>query len=315
MFITGAAPFGMPHLFKKYVTLSGSALLILNYPHPPLYNMNEITSYSQLFFDSLQSLARTFMAALPRVFAALIVLLIGWLIARLLSQGIERLLTAIRFNTLADKVGAGDILTRANVTVTPAALIGKFVYWIIILVVIITASDTVGWTAVSTEISKLLSYLPQLLAAIVFFIIGFYIVTFIRDIVSGATRSLGISAGRIISSVVYYLLLFIVSLTALDQAGVDTTIITANMLVIVGSVMLAAAISYGFASRDVLANILAGFFNRRNLQVGQTIEVDGQRGRVVAITSLAVTIQVTETEKLIIPSQSIINQSVRVIEA
>lgn len=276
--------------------------------------MNEITSYSQLFFDSLQSMARTFMTALPRVFAALIVLLIGWIIARLLSRGIERLLTAVKFNKLADKVGANDMLARANVTMTPAALIGKFIYWIIILVVIITASDTVGWTAVSTEISKLLSYLPQLLAAIVFFIIGFYIVTFIRDLVAGATRSLGISAGRIISAVVYYLLLFIVTLTALNQAGVDTSIITSNMLVIVGSVMLAAAISYGFASRDVLANILAGFFNRRNIEIGQTIEVDGHRGRVVAITSLAVTIQVNENEKLIIPSQTFINQPVRIIE-
>lgn len=276
--------------------------------------MNEISSYSELFFDSLQSLARTFMTALPRVVAGLVVFLLGWLIARLLSRGIERVLKAIRFNTLSDKVGASKLLQRANVSLSPAELIGKFIYWIILLVVIITAADTVGWTAVSTEISKLLSYLPQLLAAIIFFVIGYYIVTFIRDLVSGAARSLGISAGRIISAVVYYLLLFIVSLTALDQAGVDTTIITANMLVIVGSVMLAAAISYGFASRDVLANILAGFFNRRNFQIGQTIEVNGQRGRVVAMTSLAVTLQVSESEKLIIPSQTIINESVRVIE-
>lgn len=276
--------------------------------------MNEITSYSELFFDSLQSMARTFMTALPRVFAAIVVLLIGWFIARLFSRGVEKLLTAIKFNQLSDNVGASKLLARANVTISPAALIGKFIYWIIILVVIITASDTVGWTAVSTEISKLLSYLPQLLTAIVFFIIGFYIVTFIRDLVAGATRSLGISAGRIISAVVYYLLLFIVTLTALNQAGIDTSIITSNMLVIVGSVMLAASISYGFASRDVLANILAGFFNRRNIKIGQTIEVDGQRGRVVAITSLAVTIQVSKNEKLIIPSQTFINQSVRVIE-
>lgn len=276
--------------------------------------MSEITSYSQLFFDSLQSMARTFMTALPRVIAALVVLLLGWLIARLLSRAVERLLNAIKFNRLAQRIGADALLARANVTVSPSVLIGKFFYWIIILVVIITASDTVGWTAVSNEISKLLSYLPQLLAAIVFFVIGFYIVTFIRDLVSGAARSLGISAGRIISAVVYYLLLFIVSLTALNQAGVDTSIITSNMLVIVGSIMLAAAISYGFASRDVLANILAGFFNRRNIQTGQIIEVDGQRGTIVSISSVAVTLQMNEKEKLVIPNQKIINQSIRIIE-
>lgn len=278
------------------------------------HRMNEITSYSQLFFDSLRSLSATLMVALPRVIAGLVVFLLGWLVARLLSRAIERLLTVVRFNALAERVGAVGLLRRANVTVSPAGMIGKFVYWTILLVVLITAAETVGWTAVSTEISKLLSYLPQLLAAIVFFVIGYYIVTFIRELIGGATRSLGISAGRVISAVVYYLLLFIVSLTALDQAGVDTSIITANLLVVVGSVMLAAAISYGFASRDVLANILAGFFNRRNLRVGQTIEVGGQRGKVVAMTSLAVTLQVSESEKIIIPSRIIINEPVRVFE-
>ncbi|MBB4079774.1 small-conductance mechanosensitive channel [Lewinella aquimaris] len=276
--------------------------------------MNEATDYSLLFLDSLQAMGRTFMMALPRIFAAIVVLLLGWLIARLISRVVERVLTVAKFDVLAQRVGADDMIARANVKETPSNLIARFIYWVLILVVIITAADTVGWTAVSTEISKLLSYLPQLLAAIVFFIIGFYIVTFIRNAIRGATGSLGISAGRIISSVIYYLLLLIVSLTALEQAGVDTSIITSNMLVIVGAIMLAAAISYGFASREVMANILAGFFNRRVVKIGQTIEVDGQRGEVVAITSLSVTLQINAREKLVIPSQRLISQSVLIVE-
>ena len=58
----------------------------------------------------------------------------------------------------------------------------------LLLVVIITAADTVGWTAVSTEISKLLGYLPRLLSALVFFVVGSYIASFIRDLVRGSGR-------------------------------------------------------------------------------------------------------------------------------
>ncbi|MCP9234853.1 mechanosensitive ion channel domain-containing protein [Lewinella sp. JB7] len=276
--------------------------------------MNEATDYSLLFVDSLQAMGRTFMVALPRVFAAIVVLLLGWLLARLISRGVVRLLTVAKFDALADRVGANTMIARANVKRTPSDLIGRFIYWVLMLVVIITAADTIGWSAVSTEISKLLSYLPQLLAAVIFFIIGFYIVTFIRNAIRGATGSLGISAGRVISSVIYYLLLLIVSLTALEQAGVDTGIITSNMLVIVGAIMLAAAISYGFASREVMANILAGFFNRRVVKVGQVIEVAGQRGRVVSITGLSVTLQLNDQEKLVIPSQTLIKNPVLIIE-
>ena len=275
--------------------------------------MNE-PGYTYMFLDSLQGMARAVLAVVPRVLAALVVLLIGWLIARLLSRGLARLLQATGFNRLSDRIGATDLLKRANVTVRPSALLGRLVYYVLLLVVIITAADTVGWTAVSAEISKLLSYLPRLFSALVFFVVGFYIVTFIRDVVRGAASSLGISAGRIISSVIYYLLLLIITLTALEQGGVDTSIITSNLLLIVGSITLAGAISYGLASRDVLTNILAGFFTRRSVRVGQTIEVDGQRGRIIAMSGLSITLQVTPTETVILPSQLLITHPIRVIE-
>lgn len=270
--------------------------------------------YTESLLDSLQGMFAVVVAVLPRVLAALLVLLVGWLIARLVSRGIARLLRASRFDEFAARIGFADLLERAKVKASPATLVGRFIYYMLLLVVVITAADTVGWTAISNEISKLLSYLPQLFSALIFFVIGYYIVTFIRDLVRGAASSLGISAGRIISSVIYYLLLLIVTLTALEQAGVNTDIITSNMLVIVGSVMLAASISYGFASRDVLTNILAGYFSRRSVRVGQLIEVDGQRGRVVRMSALSVTLQVTPTETVILPSQTLITNPIRVIE-
>lgn len=272
------------------------------------------SNYTVSLLDSLETVGYSVISVIPRLLAAALILVVGWLIARLIGRGIGRLLRAARFNQLADKVGATDLLKRARVKVGPSALLGRFVYYILMLVVIITAAETVGWTAVSVEISKLLSYLPQLFSALVFFLIGFYIVTFVRDLIRGASSSLGITAGRVISSVVYYVLLLIVTLTALDQAGVNTDIITSNMLVVVGSVMLAASIAYGFASRDVLTNILAGYFSRRSVSVGQLIEVDGMRGRITKMTSLSVTLRISPGETIILPSRTLITHPIRVIE-
>ncbi|WP_420461171.1 mechanosensitive ion channel family protein [Neolewinella sp.] len=276
--------------------------------------MNENTGYAYLFLDSLEGMARTVLSVVPRVLAALVILALGWLIARLISRGVARLLQAAGLDRLADRLGATQLLQRANVRLRPSTLLGRLIYYVLLLVVIITAADTVGWTAVSTEISKLLGYLPRLLSALVFFVVGSYIASFIRDLVRGAAGSLGISAGRIISSVTYYLLMLIITLTALEQGGVDTSIITSNLLVIVGSVTLAGAIAYGLASRDVLTNILAGFFTRRAVRVGQLIEVDGQRGRVISMSGLSITLQVSPTERLILPSQLLITHPIRIID-
>jgi small-conductance mechanosensitive channel len=159
-----------------------------------------------------------------------------------------------------------------------------------------------------------LSYLPDLFTGIVIFVIGAYLASLARDFLRGVTGSLGISTGRILSGAVYYILFIMVILTALQQARINTQVLSTNLLMIIGAIMLAAAISYGFASRDVLSNILASFFNKRTFQKGMIIEVDGIRGMIVEITNISITIQVAATEKVVIPSSQLMNAKVKIIQ-
>jgi len=275
--------------------------------------MEELSHTSEVLLESFKSFGQQFSAALPSVIGAVLILLIGWIVAKIVSGVIGRILKVVKFEKLADKVGVNGMLEKSNIKMDAGGLICKFIYWIMMLLVIITASDALGWNAVSREISKLIGYMPQLLAAIVFFIIGVYIATFVKDLILGATRSLGISAGKVIGSFVFYMLIILVTLTALDQAGVKTDIITSNLLIILGSIMLAAGISYGFASRDVLSNILGSYFSRRTYSVGQTIDIDGNRGKILTISNVAVTLQLSDNEQLVIPSAQLINKQVKII--
>lgn len=275
--------------------------------------MKELTSWSELFFESLKVFGEKLMGAIPGIIGAILILLLGWLFAKIISGGLAKVLKVVKFDVLAEKIKADQFLQRANIQVSPSKLISKFIYWILILLVIITASDALGWHAFSEEVSNLLAYLPNLLVAIVFFIVGTYIATFVRNFIKGTTNSLGISTGKIISSFVFYLLFIIVVLTSLDQAGVDTSIITSNLMLILGAILAAAAISYGFASRDILANILAGFFSRKTFRIGQTIEVDGEKGEIVAIQNISVTIQNDKNEKVVIPTHRLITSNVKIL--
>lgn len=276
--------------------------------------MQELTTWTELFFNSLQAFGHTLAAAVPKILGAILILLLGWLFAKLVSNGIARLLNVLKFDSLSEKLKATEFLERANVNLTPSKFIGKFVYWILLLLVIISAADALGWDTVSTEISKLLSFLPNLLIAIIFFVVGTYIASFIRDFIKGTTSSMGISAGKIISNVVFYFLFIIVTLTSLEQAGVDTSIISANLSLILGAILLSAGISYGFASRDVLSNILASFFSKSNFQVGQTIEIEGEKGKIISTNNISVTLLNVQNEKIVIPAHQLINNRVKIIE-
>lgn len=275
--------------------------------------MEKLTSWSQLFLSSLESFSEKIMSTIPNIIGAVLILLMGWLFAKLVSNAFSRLLKIVRLDILADRIKATDYLRKANISLTPSQVIGRFIYWILLLLVLISASESLGWTAVSDQISKLLGWLPNLLVGILFFVVGTYIASFIRDFIKTATSSLGISTGKLVSSFVFYLLFAIVSLTALEQAGVDTSIITSNLLMILGAILLSASISYGYASRHVLSNILATFFSRRTFVVGQTIEIDGMRGKIIGISTISFVLKNDAGEKIVIPAHEIISKKVKIL--
>lgn len=275
--------------------------------------MNEITNWSEVFLHSFQTFGQKLLGAVSGILGAILILLLGWLFSKLVARGVSRLLKLVKFDVLAKKIKATELLEKANISRSPSEVIGTFVYWIVLLLVIISASDALGWTVVSQEVSKLLGLLPNVLVAIVLFVVGFHIASFVRDFIKGAASSLNLGTGKLISGFVFYLLLVIISLTALNQAGVDTSIITNNLMLILGAILAAAAISYGIASKDVLSNILAGFFSRRTFQAGQTIEIGGVRGKIVAATNISVTIQSDDKEKVVIPTHQLITNKVKII--
>lgn len=273
--------------------------------------MEDLTSWTQFFVDSLKTMGEKIVAVLPSILGALLFLLLGWFLARIISAAIVRLLKAVNFDTFADKVKVKEFLSKANVSISASEIIGRFIRGIIILLAFVGACDHLGLTVVSEKIGELINYLPTLFVAIVIFLIGVYIATFIRDLIKGATASIGMSAGKVVSNLVFYFLFTMVTLTALDQAGIDTTVITSNMLIIMGSILAAAAISYGFASRHVLSNILAGYAGRNTFNKGQIIEIDGIKGKIIDITSTSVILQ-TEHEKMVIPNHDLLTEKVKI---
>ncbi len=275
--------------------------------------MNEVANWTVVFTDSLRAFGEQFVGAIPAILGALIILLLGWLIAKVISWGIARGLSALKFDALATRFHFDAMLEKAGVRTTPSRLIGRFAYWLLLLLVILTAADTLGWTSLSREISNLLSLLPELFVASIFLIVGLYIAGFVRDVIAGATASLSISSGRLLSAGIYYLLVIVVTLTALDQANIDISIITNNLMLILGAILLAASLSYGLASREALSNILASYFAKNLYKVGQTIEIEGTKGTIEAITSIALIVR-TDEGKEVIPTQHLMQQKVRIVE-
>jgi len=274
--------------------------------------MQELINSTQLITDSLSSFGQQFMGALPRIIAALAILLIGWIIARVLRGVVAKVLDLAKFDELADKIEATAMLEKGNITAKPSSIVSRFAYWIVMLLVFITATNSLGWTVVSEKLGDLIDYLPKLFTAGIIFAIGIWIATFIRGIISAATSSMGVSTGNIISSFIFYFLATMITLTSLQQAGINTDIITSNIFIILGAVLVAGGIAYGFAARELLTNILSGYFSRSKYEIGQRIRINDVEGEITHLDNISVTVQ-TANDMVVVPIKKLVENDVHIL--
>lgn len=134
------------------------------------------------------------------------------------------------------------------------------------------------------------------------------------QVLGNATVALGVGAGRLIAGAVYWFLLITVTLSALQQMGLPTDILSQNLQLVIGAVVVAGAVSYGLASRDVLRNTLSNYYSRNTFEVGQRIRVEGVEGTIEEVTGIAVILR-TPSGRTVLPATELTTKRVEILEA
>jgi small-conductance mechanosensitive channel len=268
---------------------------------------------SDILLQTAQDLLSDALGVGGLLLKVLLFVLIARYAAKFAGYLMEKVLNVIKFENLASKFNVDNLLEKANVPLSASQVIVKMVYYLVLLLFVRVIADILNLTAISDLFHQFFNFIPQLLVSVIIFIVGTYIATFVRDIIAATTKSLGIGAGRLISSFVFYFLIVIVTLTALEQIGVDTTILTSNVVLFMGAILLAASVSYGFASREILANLLASFFSRKTFTEGQIIRIDDIEGEIIKIDSISLTIQ-TKNDLVVVPTHELITNRIHIIE-
>lgn len=273
--------------------------------------MDKVKSFTDIIWTALSSIITQISSFLPNFIAGLVILLLGWVLAKSASKVVhkilERPIIKTKIESLIEAIGGvswGISLTK---------VIAGIVYWFIFLIFLLSATEAMKLSMLSQEISRLIQYLPQLISALIVLVIGLYIAAGVRDIVSNTAKSLGVKLWRMLGGAAFYFLAIMMTITALNQAGIDTMIITSNLTVIVGSLALAFSIAYGLAARNLLAGILTSFHSKDYFHIGQVIEVDNFKGEIIAMDTVTVTLHTGES-KIIIPIQRLLADKVVILK-
>ena len=263
--------------------------------------------------EPLEKLLSQLQEILPMVLGIILFFITSWILLRLVLFIVRKSLKLTKIDSLISKVTENGNLLGTSVKFSPTQIILGFVKWFMILILVILGSDLLGLTMISQEVGKLVSYLPRIFSAFVILGLGLYFATIARRSVQGMIKSFDFNGSKLIGLILFYTIVAITIITSLNQAGVNTDIITKNLSIILGAILATFTIAMGLGTKDIITRLVLGFYARKNFTVGQWIRVDQFEGKIEAIDNICLTVSNGE-QRRIYPIKMISNKRIEILQ-
>jgi Conserved TM helix len=225
---------------------------------------------NQALLKPLQLLGHQLLTVLPNVLAMGIILLGGFVIAWAFGFFVERLFRVIGFDHLCDRLGMNAALLRGGVKTDPSHIVGRSIYWTVIVLASIAALGALNLTPINQFAQSLLAYVPHLVTAAVILLAGYFLSNFVSQAVLIAAVNAGLPPARLIAACSRWGLQVLAGAMALEQLGIAQHIVVVGFGITWGGIVLAGAIAFGLGAADLAKE----FMERRMVSRTKSSKVD-----------------------------------------
>jgi hypothetical protein len=192
---------------------------------------------------------------LPGFMALILALAISCVIAWILTFVLKRFLRGIGFDERLDHWGLSG-LADWSPSKSPTLLVTRTVWWVVIflgLLVGLAAFDA----ALTSELAiRLFRYLPNVLAAILLFVLGNVLARFMARGVLITAVNHNLHYARLLSVGVKWLVLVLSAAMALQHLGIGGRIVDLAFGILFGGIVLTLALAIGLGSKDFVTRSL-----------------------------------------------------------
>jgi small-conductance mechanosensitive channel len=206
--------------------------------------------------DRLRYGAAEIWAILPALLGAAVIFVTGYFVARTIERWVDRTLLKLDFNRVAEAGGLREVVDRTGARLDPAHAIGKLLFWLVMLIVILLASAALGLESINEMFSIMISFIPTLISAIVIVILGMVVGEFLRGLILASAGA--VEGVPTLANVTKAAVVVIAIFMALQQVGVADEIVIAGFTLVFGAAALAVGLAFGLGN-----TALAGEITRR----------------------------------------------------
>ncbi len=271
----------------------------------------EFDPWTQSLVNAMTTMWGSVAAFIPRLFGALVVILLGFVVAKLLDTLLSKLLAKLGLDRLMAGTGLNKMLARVGIQVPVSTLIGKIVYWFVLLIFFVSAAESLGLERVSATLDVFALYLPKVFGAALIMLAGVLLAQLANSLVRGAAEGVGLEYANGLGRIAQVMVVIVSLSVAIGQLEVKTELLNNIIAIVLISIGLAAALALGLGSRDIAGQILAGIYVRELFTVGQRVRIGELEGHIEEIGTVK-TVVLTETGELVsVANRLLLDQQVR----
>lgn len=259
--------------------------------------VNETESITEGVNEAVSGLLPATLSGYEKIIVAVLIFLASIIVAKIVYAIVERY-----FKKLAAR-------TKSRVDDELLSILHKPLYYAIILVgvyiAVIYLLTSMGYAGYSNYVTTPISIvLIVLVTWVIASVVNVVINEFGRNLASRTKTSLDDEAIPFLSKVANFAIYIVAFMIIMDQLGIEISPLIASLGI--------AGFAIGFAAKDTIANLLAGFFilSDRPFSRGDRIQVGSYLGEVVDIGLRSTKIETLDHTFVIIPNEKIISNEV-----
>jgi small-conductance mechanosensitive channel len=250
-------------------------------------------------------------AFLPRLGGALLLLLLGLLLARIASRILAKLLRGASLDDFSERAGVSDVLGRAGLGRSLAAVIAVAIRIALSVVVILAALSLLGLQFLSESLNHGVLVLPKLLIAAALLLAGVVLGGFTRERVERLAFQMDFPVP--LGPVAQVAVVSVFAITAAAQIAISTIVLLVLVGIILAGLVAAFALAVGLGGREFARAVSAGRYVRSAYEIGQDISLGEEiRGRITAIEPASTLLDGGEGRDIRVPNHLLLESVVTV---
>lgn len=220
----------------------------------------DIMAWQTALYNVWVSTAGSVLAIFPHLLGAILVGTLGIIIGNWVKTLTIKSLQMLRFENLIKDTKFKAFLIKAEVTDKVEEVIGGILKWLIVLTFFIAATNILGLTTVSNVLVGVLSYVPNVVSAVIVMAIGILLAGILEGVVKGALATFDLKTSRLMGKITSYTVVTITTLAAFSELKIASDFINILFIGFVAMLSLGFGLAIGLGAKDVIGTALSDWY-------------------------------------------------------